>query len=298
MKQTGYLAALGFVEPLKNELKNIIAQYGRLLIASGEEQKVYWAQNIWQDPKTIAFDSISDGAKKLRDLHGLWAYYPYENIRRGKLISERLPYFSPKPLGFLSPSPSAPLGSWTLIDSKTIVASPQCKSPFSHGEVQFAESKFPPSRAYLKLWELFSRIGKWPKAGDRCLEIGASPGSWTWVLSELGSHVTAVDRALLSVEIIRLPNVSFQKKDAFSVLPASDLSFDWIFSDVICYPEKLLGWVQKWWESNPSTQFVCTIKFQGSHEYGMIRKFEQFPQSQIIHLHHNKHELTWYKINQ
>ena len=299
MKQTGYLAAVGFEEPLKNELKDIIGQYGRLFIAEGDVQKTHWAQNIWLNPQLIPFVSISDGAKKLRDLSGLWAYYPYQNIRRAQLITERLPYFSPKLLVFPAALPTRPLGSWTLLDANTILASPICSSPFAHGEVHFDESKTPPSRAYLKLWEVFTRIGKWPQPNDRCLEIGASPGSWTWVLNQLKAQVTAVDRASLDPTIAQLPNVSFLKKDAFPILPEDDWQFDWIFSDVICYPDKLLAWVRQWIQAKPATRFVCTIKFQGSQEYGIVREFEQFPDSQIIHLHHNKHELTWvYPINQ
>jgi 23S rRNA (cytidine2498-2'-O)-methyltransferase len=289
----GYLAALGFEESLQNELSHITAQYGRLFLADGDVQHVHWAQNIWLNPKIIAFDSISDGAKKLRDLSGLWAYHPYQNFRRGELISARLPYFSPKPLVFPTLTSTKPPGSWTLLDANTILASQHCSSPYAHGEVHFAETKVPPSRAYLKLWELFTRIGKWPQANDRCLEIGASPGSWTWVLNQLGAHVTAIDRAPLAPEVAALPNICFLQRNAFSFLPSEE-HFDWIFSDAICFPEKLLEWVQKWRLAKTDAHFVCTIKFRGSHEYVMVREFEKIPDSQIVHLYHNKHELTWF----
>jgi 23S rRNA (cytidine2498-2'-O)-methyltransferase len=289
--KTGYLAPLGLEEALLSELKDVEMQLGRLIIADGPEQPTYWAQNIWRDLQIISFTSIGDAAKKLRALHGLWAHYPHENIRRAGLIQEKLPFFQPKPLAFPSPLPKAPLGSWTLLDANTLVASAQCSSLLPHGECHFLETKEPPSRAYLKLWESLTRLGCMPKAGDTCLEIGASPGSWTWVLSALGAKVIAVDRAPLERTF---PNVQFLKQDAFQLQPKDFPDVTWVFSDVICYPEKLLSWIHLWLESN--VNFVCTIKFQGNEGYTIVDEFKKIPGSQIVHLFHNKHELTFLKL--
>jgi len=297
MTQTGYFAPLDLQEHLKNELKNITHEYGRLIIAEGPPQNVHWVQNIWYDPQIITFTSISDGAKKLKALQKLWSFYPFNNIRRGELISASLPYFSPKPLLFPSPMPKTPLGSWTLLDANTMIASPNCSSPFAQGEVLFQETKIPPSRAYLKLWESLSRIGEMPKAGETCLEVGASPGSWTWVLQQLGAKVIAIDRAALDPAVANLPNVTFMKKDAFSFGPKDFPKLEWIFSDVICYPEKLLAWVKQWLDANEHVNFVCTLKFQGEGGYDIVKEFEKIEGSQVLHLYHNKHELTWIKIN-
>ena len=244
----------------------------------------------------ITFHSISDAAKKLRELQKLWSFYPYNNIRRGMLISEKLPYFSPKPLIFPCTSPQSPLGSWTLLNETTLLASSLCSSPFAQGEVHFQESMIPPSRAYLKLWEALMKIGQMPKAGDVCLEVGASPGSWTWVLQQLGASVTAVDRAKLEPSISSLPNVTFMKKDAFSLGPKDFPKLDWIFSDVICYPEKLLSWLRQWLDIQADVNFVCTLKFQGEGGLEVVKEFEKIAGSHVTHLFHNKHELTWFKI--
>lgn len=293
MEHTGYFAPFGLENSLKKELKNVVHEYGRLLIASGPPQKVHWVQNIWYDPQVIPFQSISEAAKKLKSLQKLWSFYPYQNVRRGELITEQLPYFSPKPMIFPSKLPTAPLGSWTLLDAQTMLASPHCSSSFAQGELHFQESKTPPSRAYLKLWDVFTRTGHMPKANENCLEIGASPGSWTWVLQQLGANVFAVDRAALDPSIAHLPNVTFIKKDAFSLEPKDFPNLDWIFSDVICYPEKLLEWVKKWLTVSPHINFVCTLKFQGEEGYEIVKEFEKIEGSEIVHLFYNKHELTW-----
>lgn len=291
---TAYLAPIELEERLKEELTGIVSQYDRLFLADGPPQKVHWVQNIWFDPQLISFSSISDGAKKLRALQKLWSYFPYKNIRRGELISENLPYFSPKPLRFPSMPPDSPLGSWTLLDEKTLLASPHCSSPFANGEVHFHESPLPPGRAYLKLWEILTKMEIWPKPDELCLELGASPGSWTWVLQKLGAKIIAVDRAPLAPSLAALPEIQFLKKDAFSLQPNDLPKLDWIFSDVICYPEKLLSWIEKWLETD--VNFVCTLKFQGEGGSEIIREFEKIEGSRIVHLFHNKHELTWFKL--
>lgn len=293
---TGYFAAEGFEESLRRELKEITHEYGRLFLAKGPPQKVYWAQNIWFDPQIISFHSIFDAAKKLRELQKLWSFYPYRLIRKGALITEKLPFFSPKPIIFPSIIPAVPLGSWTLLDEKTLLASPHCSSPFAQGAVYFQETKQPPSRAYLKLWEALIRSGSIPKSGDSCLEVGASPGSWTWVLQKLGTYVVAVDRAFLSESIQQLPQITFIKKDAFSIVPNDFPDLNWIFSDLICYPDKLLSWIKQWISIGSKVNFICTLKFQGDCDYRIIKEFEEVEGSSIVHLFNNKHELTWFRI--
>lgn len=174
-----------------------------------------------------------------------------------------------------------------------MIASAHSKSPFALGEVHFHEDKTPPSRAYLKLWEAFLRTQRVPSKGEECLELGASPGSWTWVLQGLGLKVTAVDKAPLADHIQALPNVTFLKKDAFSLKPTDFPEVTWVFSDLICTPEKLYSFVMNWLELSPSTRFVCTLKFLGDADFEIVDRFAKIKGSEIIHLYHNKHELTW-----
>ncbi len=270
----GYFAPEGF------ELEG--DQLGRLYIA--EKQKLPFAQNIWTDIQEIPFQSISDAAKKLRHLAPLWAYYPFHFARRGQLIQDQLPFFQPKPIPFLAPLPKTPLGSWTLKSENTILCSTNCSSPFAHGEIHFIETKEPPSRAYLKLWELFTRTRNLPKKGELVLDLGASPGGWTWVLNQIGAKVIAVDRAAMEV-----PCEKFLQKDAFSIHPDHFPNIQWVFSDLICYPKKLLAWIQPWLQTN--VQMICTIKFQGKEDYPILEEFEKI--GKLIRLFHNKHEITW-----
>ena len=120
-----------------------------------------WAANVWLDPRQITIASISDAATRLRAIQRNWAVYAPRFYRRATLIQEQLRKVSAKPLEFGTPPPATPLGSWTLLDAGTILAAPHCMSPFPNGEVRFVEDRSgPPSRAYLKLWEALTLIGR------------------------------------------------------------------------------------------------------------------------------------------
>jgi 23S rRNA (cytidine2498-2'-O)-methyltransferase len=296
--ETAYLAPEGFLDELLTELgEGVSAVHGRLVIAAGPPRPLAWVANVWEKPRRMPIASIGDGARQLRALQRNWALYAHGHHRRAALIAEQLPKVSAKPLGFPTPPPRAPLGSWTLLDRETILASPSCSSPFPNGEVRFVEDRTtPPSRAYLKLWELFTLLGVQPKAGERCLDLGSSPGGWTWVLQSLGTRVVSVDKAPLAPEIAALPRVEFRQASAFALDPAEIGPVDWLFSDVVCYPARLLGLVERWLESGLARNFVCTLKFQGATDHAAARRFAAIPGARLMHLHHNKHELTWARL--
>jgi 23S rRNA (cytidine2498-2'-O)-methyltransferase len=186
------------------------------------------------------------------------------------------------------------MGGWTLLNGHTLLASARTESPFPGGIIEFEEdTQGPPSRAYLKLREALVRCRKWPAAGERCLDAGASPGGWTWVLARLGAEVIAVDRAPPEDRILALPGVSFIKHDAFTLPPEELGPLDWVFSDVVCYPPRLLEWIRRWLDSGLCANFVCTIKLQGEPDFEALRAFAALDRGRVIHLYHNKHELTW-----
>jgi 23S rRNA (cytidine2498-2'-O)-methyltransferase len=289
-----YLAAEGFVEPLREELGTVVAEYGRLLVAEGPPRPAAWAQNIWRNPREIAIASIGEAAKALRALQRNWAQYPHLHHRRAALIEEKLPKVSGKPLEFGAPVPAAPMGSWTLLAPDRLFASADCSSAFANGECRFVEDRAgPPSRAYLKLWEALTLAGEMPKPGSRCVDLGASPGGWSWVLAKLGAQVLAVDKAPLDASVAALPGVEWRQASAFALAPAEIGPVDWLFSDVICYPDRLLELVRQWQQAGLARKIVCTLKFQGATDHGTARQFAAIPGSRLLHLHHNKHELCW-----
>lgn len=292
-----YQTVPDFEDHLEKELGAWNESWGPLRFASGPLRPVFWTSNVWQDPFRLEFDSISEAARALRGIQRNWAPTLFTQFRRGALIAEKLPPLPQKDRPFPWVLPETPMGAWTLLDEHTLVASAQTTSPFPAGVPRFMEDKEgPPSRAYLKLQEALTLARRWPQPGDRCLDAGACPGGWTWVLATLGAQVTAVDRSPLEDRIMTRPEVNFIKHDAFTLKPQDYGPMDWVFSDVICYPPRLYEWIEAWLQSGLCQNFICTIKMQGEGDYDTPQRFAQIPGSRVIHLYHNKHELTWIRV--
>lgn len=259
----------------------------------------YWARTVMLEPFILKFNSIGEAASELKKLQRNWAPYQYTCFRRAQLIQEKLPYINLKERSFPVKIPSSPMGLWTLIDEHTMIASAATTSTLPAGTLHFIEDhENPPSRAYLKIQESLTMANllngtDFPAAGQRCFEAGACPGGWTWVLVGLGASVYAVDRAPLADSLMKNPLVTFQAHDAFTLKPEEIGPVDWVFSDVICYPERLLEWIKKWLEYKPDLNMICTIKMQGEINWSLIQEFADISGSRIVHLNYNKHELTW-----
>ena len=259
----------------------------------------YWSRCTMLEPVLIDFNSIGDANQALRSIQRSWAPYQYQFFRRANLIQEKLPHVNLKIREFPVEIPSSQIGLYTLIDEKQIIASGKTSSFLPAGTLIFKEDhENPPSRAYLKIQESLTMAHllngtPFPKSGDRCFEAGACPGGWTWVLINQGASVFAVDRAELAPSLMENPLVTFQAHDAFTIKPSEIGYCDWVLSDVICYPERLYKWVKEWLESGLVKNMICTIKMQGEPDWEIINKFAEIPDSRVLHLNYNKHELTW-----
>ena len=292
--RTAYVAPEGFVDDLLTELGPGCEVHGRLVFAPGPVRSVAWAHAAWIDPVLIPIASIKDGARRLKAIQRNWHLHPIGHFRRAELIAGQLPHVSAKPLVFPGAPPTAPLGAWTLLEPDLILAAAQTTSPFPDGEPRFVEDReAPPNRAYLKLWEAFTHIGARPGPGDRCLDLGASPGGWTWVLATLGAAVTAIDKAPLDPRIAAMTGVTSRQESAFGLDPRAFDRVDWLCSDVICYPARLLTLVRRWLDADAARNFVCTLKFQAETDHATAAAFAAIPGSRLLHLANNKHELTW-----
>ena len=265
--------------------------HGRLALSPDVPVHAAWALDTWTDPLEIEVTSVKAAANALRGMQRNWGAYAASHHRRTALIQQQLPPVKAAPLAFPAPQPAAHLGAWTLLAPDRMLVSRAKSSPFVNGECHFVEDHVgPPSRAYLKLWEALVRFGRWPEPDERCLDLGASPGGWTWVLASLGAEVTAVDKAPLAASVAAIPGVSVRLDSAFAV-PAEPV--DWLFSDVIAYPDRLLALVRRWIDAGAARHMICTIKFQGPTDHAAADAFAALPGAQVVHLFHNKHELTF-----
>lgn len=255
-----------------------------------------WAKFEWGEVEEVRIDSISKTSKYLNSKGKKWKHVSINAHRRGELIAQNLNSFKDSKIIFKSEDQCQESYSFGLLNNEQIILS-KGPSLFPGGDVSFFEDRInPPSRAYLKLWEVFTRFQKMPPVSSSCIDVGSCPGGWTWVLANLGHKVISVDKAMIDDKLIANPLVTFKQESAFALIPENfDDNLTWFFSDIICYPSKLLELVNKWIAAKPHLNFICTIKFQGETDFDALKKFREIPGSRTVHLFHNKHELTWIK---
>lgn len=297
---TGLLAVHNFEGELRRELElkgiPVAMHKDRLFLIEGECPPMIWAQMTASDLQPISITSINDGVKKLRALGRNWGLFTVGHHRRAQLIQENLPKLSGKPLPFRAPLPNSPMGFWTLWEPDLIFATQKTSSPFALGEMDFVEDKImPPSRAYLKLWEFFTVYAPEAQGKGTAIDVGSCPGGWTWVLRTMDfDQVISVDKAPIEKRIMDLGRIDFRQESAFGLDPRDFDELEWFCSDIICYPERLLNLVKRFLDSGKVRNFACTLKYQGETDWENTFKFLEIPNSRIVHLHHNKHEVTWF----
>ena len=284
-----HVSPVGLEDVLAEEAGPSARRFDRLFLT---DRPAHFAQVTWLDVREFKFKSISEAAKHLRAIQRNWWLHPTSARGRAKLIQDSLPPLKAKTTTYGDAAPTAPLGAWTLIDEHTMLYAARTTNPFPDGELVFNEDKVnPPSRAYLKLWEWFTLNGVQPRAGETCLDLGSSPGGWTWVLDQTGARVISVDKAPLSSQVPWSANVEYRGESAFALEP---FAVDWLFSDIICYPTRLLELVERW--DGFAKRMVCTIKFQGATDFATLNTFAARPGASVRHLSCNKHELTWSRL--
>lgn len=264
-----------FVEPIQN--KNII-----------------WAQDHW--PDCVASDINTDLVKYLKTIPYIGYYHKTENNRKAEHMLSKLKTIPQKRIKYSSLKKfNFKFYIWTTYQDLVIYCL-NPKSTYPAGWHEFEEDKdFPPNRAYLKLWEVFTLHDIKISNEDEAIEIGASPGGWSWVLSQKCKKVHTFDRADLAPQVKKIKNIEHRIGDAFKVDPKQYKNCTWFFSDLICSPEKILETIQFWLDHSPVKNFVCTVKFKGECNFEVIDKLLKIPDSIVVKLYQNKHEVTWIK---
>ncbi|MCR9142337.1 MAG: hypothetical protein NXI24_08790 [bacterium] len=194
----------------------------------------------------------------------------------------------------------------------------RCLSPWPGGLWQATENREPPSRAYRKLAEALEQFpwigggigdvdsaGEGPpgsrgaalaiQAGDRVVDLGASPGGWSWVALQRGARVLAVDRSPLRADLMQHAKLDFVQGDAFQYRPESPV--DWLICDVIAFPDRILELLRDWVAMKRCRNFCVTVKFRGAGDYGVLVELKNMLNKHardfaLRRLSENKNEVT------
>ncbi|HEY5314553.1 MAG TPA: SAM-dependent methyltransferase [Pirellulales bacterium] len=148
----------------------------------------------------------------------------------------------------------------------------QCLSRFAGGMVPVRASREAPSRAMEKLAEAELRLGREIAAGETCVDLGSSPGSWAWHALRQGAQVVAVDRSPLRADLMEHPGLTFVRGDAFQYRPPQPV--DWLLCDVIAFPQRTLELLGQWLAGGWCRYFCVTIKFRGTSDYPLLEQFK------------------------
>ena len=264
----------------------------KIFIVARLVENPIWAQDWWPQSKAIPLESKSHILKFLKAMPVLGHFYDSIQSKFGKSLVQDLRNLEKKRIK-LDSQFDFKFFNWTVFDDCLIY----CESPYRRfpiGWHEFEEDKnFPPNRAYLKLWELFTVHHVKPSSQDTVIDVGASPGGWSWVLSRYFKKVYSVDKAALDPKISAIQNIQYIPGDAFKVDSQKFKDCNWIFSDIICTPQRSYDLILDWTENSSIKNFVCTLKFKGDCDFDIIKKCLSLKDSKIIHLYQNKNEVTW-----
>lgn len=154
-----------------------------------------------------------------------------------------------------------------------------------------------PSRAARKLEEALAWLGVEPSPGDLCVDLGAAPGGWTYVLSERRARVIAVDPAQLRPEIAARKGVRHVCESAFTFTPEAEV--DWLFCDMAWRPLEAAALLAKWGRKRWARMLVANIKLPMKRKAELIERVRQVLRDEggwkhvrTKQLYHDRDEIT------
>jgi 23S rRNA (cytidine2498-2'-O)-methyltransferase len=175
------------------------------------------------------------------------------------------------------------------------------RSAFMSGPRRMADDDAAPSRSYLKVEESYAIVGAEPAPGETVCDLGAAPGGWSYSAAKRGARVVAVDNGPLKGGALGNPLIDHRRADAFGFSPGKDATYDWLFSDMLEDPHKVLGSVVAPWLSGGwCRRFVVNLKFGRVDPIALLADLRAADSPfakhavgvRIVHLYHDREEFT------
>jgi 23S rRNA (cytidine2498-2'-O)-methyltransferase len=119
-------------------------------------------------------------------------------------------------------------------------------APWPMGIARLRMPSGAPSRSTLKLAEAFMQLvpGRVFEPGLAAVDLGASPGGWTWQLVKRGFHVVAVDNGTMDAALLETGQVKHRRTDGFHYTPPEPV--DWMVCDMVESPSRIAALVARW----------------------------------------------------
>jgi 23S rRNA (cytidine2498-2'-O)-methyltransferase len=150
------------------------------------------------------------------------------------------------------------------------VPAAEALTPAPGGRARVRLSGAKPSRAARKLEEAFAWLGVAPGAGELCVDLGAAPGGWSWLLLERRARVVAVDPARLRPDLYERRGLRHVQDSAFLFEPEEPV--DWLFCDMAWRPLEVASLLAKWGRHGMAHMMVANFKLPMKRKAEMVAR--------------------------
>jgi 23S rRNA (cytidine2498-2'-O)-methyltransferase len=153
-----------------------------------------------------------------------------------------------------------------------------------------------PSRSARKLAEAFAWIGMAPEPGEVCVDLGAAPGGWTWILLERRAKVIAIDPGKLQPELLGRKGLTYIGGNAFEFVPNEPV--DWLLCDMAFRPVEVARLLARWARERFATVLVANFKLPMKRKAETVREIRAMLESggwrgvRTRQLYHDREEIT------
>ncbi|RCU48846.1 MULTISPECIES: 23S rRNA (cytidine(2498)-2'-O)-methyltransferase RlmM [Corallincola] len=185
---------------------------------------------------------------------------------------------------------------------------PGNNSRFEMGIPRLRLAKDAPSRSALKLEEAFmtfvppEEMEKRVTSGMNAVDLGASPGGWTYQLVRRGMMVSAVDNGPMDEGLMETGQVKHFMADGFGFEPKRK-NITWLVCDMVEKPgriARLMGqWLANRWCEEAIFNLKLPMKQRFSEAERCLELMKQFLRDEGVryqvtakHLYHDREEIT------
>ncbi len=166
-----------------------------------------------------------------------------------------------------------------------------------------------PSRSTLKLAEAILSLltPEEQKASLRpgllAVDLGASPGGWTWQLVSRGLRVTAIDNGPMAPSLAATGLLEHLRVDGFSWKPRKPV--EWMVCDMVEQPSRIAPLMAEWVASGRCRRSIFNLKLPMKRRHDEIERCRALIDQRmragnikyilrIKHLYHDREEVTCY----
>jgi 23S rRNA (cytidine2498-2'-O)-methyltransferase len=99
---------------------------------------------------------------------------------------------------------------------------------------------------------------RWLKPGMTAVDLGASPGGWTWQLAHRSIRTTAIDNGPMDQQLMQSGIVTHLREDGFKFRPRKPV--DWLVCDMVEKPRRIAALVAQWLDDGACRFAIFNLK--------------------------------------